>query len=181
MRTALCLITVLGVVGGPTAGSPLRPGELMVAAFTLDNGWVSVNLRRESGPLTSCRIRVTDSRDRTFAEGDIDDDGRGMFPWPGTSECLVWIELGNRTADPIRLMKSHRELKPATVAVTFGQRPCCRPDMRRSWQDRERPSRVPWPEATLGVLCVGGGLLAWRRGAAGLAASGGSERWSRAR
>lgn len=95
-------------------------------AFALKKGWVDFTLLREGKPVQDALVRILDAAGNNFAEGQTGPDGQGGFPMPRGPGLTLEIKTGNKTADPIRLLRNGDSLQPAKVLLSYGLRPCCR-------------------------------------------------------
>lgn len=115
----MALIAVLGPAGSIWAGEPQ-------VTFALKAGWVDCSVRQDGKPIGGAVIQIQDERGAKFAEGETGPGGETAFPVPAGSSCIVEIKTGERTADPIRLIKTGGRVEPARVLLSYGLRPCCR-------------------------------------------------------
>jgi hypothetical protein len=115
----LALCAVLGLDAAGRANEPR-------VTFALNAGWVDCSVRHDGKPLAGAIIQILDERGVKFAEGETGPGGETAFPMPAGSSCIVEIKTGERTADPIRLIKTDSGVEPARVLLSYGLRPCCR-------------------------------------------------------
>lgn len=135
---SMSVLLALAALG--TAGSAAHASEARVT-FALNAGWVDVSVRHDGKPVGSAHIQILDERGVKFAEGETGAGGETAFPMPPGAYCIVEIKTGDKTADPIRLLKTERGVEPARVLLSYGLRPCC-----RSALIKPEPVIVGYPE-----------------------------------
>ena len=123
-RDLLCL-TGLALLAVSSLSALGRASEPQVT-FALKAGWVDCSVRQDGKPVDGAVIQILDERGVKFAEGETGPGGETAFPMPTGSSCIVEIKTGERTADPIRLIKTDGGVEPARVLLSYGLRPCCR-------------------------------------------------------
>ncbi len=126
MRPNRILISPVSIMLLLTGGNVLVCAAEPQVTFALKAGWVDCSVRQDGKPIAGAVIQILDERGVKFAEGETGPGGETAFPMPAGSSCIVEIKTGERTADPIRLIKSDGGVEPARVLLSYGLRPLCR-------------------------------------------------------
>ncbi len=126
----------------------------------MNDGWIAFSLTHDEKPVVNAKVRVLDTRNGVFAEGEPEPEGRGKFPMPLSRYFLVEAKVGERFADPILLTKGGNSVAPDTVLLSFGLRPCCRTITTRAGTYTPERNSTPgsswWPLVTgaVGLFCL---------------------------
>jgi hypothetical protein len=121
-RSCIAALLVLLAICGDGQCNPPEPQ----ATFVLKQGWVKFAVRKDGRPVGNVTIEIIDENGVRVASGDTGPESETEFPLPPGASFVVEIKVGDRTADPIRLFKSGRNVEPGRVLLSYGLRPCCR-------------------------------------------------------
>jgi len=135
----LAVLVILGCLENARAAEPQ-------IAFVVKEGWVDFTLKQDAEPVSDAQVKIFDQNGHKFAEGETGTDGHGTFPMPTGDLFIAEIQIGERTADPIRICRYGEGVEPDRVLLTFGLRPCCTAELRRKSRklnDAGTPSETP--------------------------------------
>lgn len=137
-----------------------------IARFELEDGWVNVSLERDGKPVPNARMKVLVDKGafdkQLWAEGELEDVGRGTFPRPPGKYCQVVFDLGDGPVAPIPLNFLSDGLVPTESPVRDGKSVCCLvPSRGTKAEDVDGPN---WREPVVigvAVLVVNGVVIGW--------------------